>query len=153
MYNHPLASSMYVMHCVKRFDKCPNFTQWIQSRRVIRNRWPLVECITMSPSQWRQCETVVWLVLGGWQVLLLIGREQLPKRDQNETKMTLATTASATTSNVTSSCAYRTMGWCYYNGPCNLRPLHFTIPFLDRPSVTPLSYFPYKHPILRPPSI
>ncbi len=80
-----------------------------KNRRVIKTRWPLDECMTVSPSQWRHRETVVWLVLGGWPELLLIGREQLPKRDQNAT-------ASTATSNVSSSCDYRTMPCLFING-------------------------------------
>ncbi len=57
----------------------PNESSW-----VIRSRWSLVECMTTSPSQWRQQETVVWLALGDWRELLFIGRDELSKRCQND---------------------------------------------------------------------
>ncbi len=75
-YNRHLASSIC---CVKCSEICLNFTH--ESRRVIKNRWPLFDCITTSPLQWRQRETVAWLVLCGCPEPLLVGREQLPKRD------------------------------------------------------------------------
>ena len=51
--------------------------------------------------------TVVWLVWGGLPELILIGRGI----NQMRPKTTLAATASTATSNVSSSCAHRTMVW------------------------------------------
>ncbi len=101
-YNHRWHCITY---CVTSSEKCLNFTHW--NRRVIKTRWPSVECITTSPPQWRQRETVVWLVLGGSPELHLIDRGRLFKRRQND----LAATASRATSNVStcSSWSYTTM--------------------------------------------
>ena len=48
-YNHPLISSVFNALC-KTHSRVPEFLP-SESRRVIRTRWPLVECITLPPSQ------------------------------------------------------------------------------------------------------
>ncbi len=72
-YNPRLASSTrYITHYVNALRNARILL--IGSRRVIKTRWPLVECITTSAWQWRQRGTVVWLVPDNCQELLLIGR-------------------------------------------------------------------------------
>ncbi len=101
--NDRLASSIIITLSVcKMLWELPKFYS-LKSRRVIKTRWPLVECITTSPSQW--INSAIWLVPGGCPELVSIGRDQLLKTT------TLVATASTSnvTSNVSSSCAYRTM--------------------------------------------
>ncbi len=57
-------SFIKIAHCVKRPEKGPNLLN--QSRRLIRTTWPLLECITTFPSNWRQRETVVCMVGLEW---------------------------------------------------------------------------------------
>ncbi len=96
----------HIAHCVKRSEKCPNLLN--ESSRVIRSGWPLVECITTSPysddsaKQWHD-----WFWVADRNCFWLVKMSY-----QNETKTTLVATASTVTSNVSSSCAYRTMLRC-----------------------------------------
>ncbi len=78
----PPFSIIYIAYCV---NSAPRSARILlnESRWVISSRWPLVECITTLPSQWWQCETVVWLVLGGWSEWLAHG-DRYRKQDQND---------------------------------------------------------------------
>ncbi len=86
------------MHCVIPLRSARNLL--IESRQVAKTKWPLVESITTSPSQWQQY--MIWLAPDGCPERFLICRDKL-------LKTTFVATASTATSNVSSSCAYRTM--------------------------------------------